>query len=195
MVEDSRGHIVDIGDKLADHVHGGLNADLLDVRIYLAFGVLILTEIATDPLAHQLVDRTDRLTWMQWQPAAHRGLGFPVQRQIDDVPIVIGQEFHQPDQKLTKLAVEHRLGKDEEGSDRVVAMRLLELGFDFRPASILLGKRLFYPSVEFSVIGDDIGFMIGAEPQETQHVAVFSFKNGFAEYAAFTIPVDGRLRD
>jgi hypothetical protein len=31
-------------------------------------------------------------------------------------------------------------------------------------------------------------------PQQTQHVAVFSAKNGFAEYAAFTIRVDGRQR-
>ena len=74
MVEDPCRHTVDVGYKLADHVHGGLNADLLDVRIHLAFGVLILAEIATNPLAHQLVDRTDRLAWMQ-REAAHRGLG------------------------------------------------------------------------------------------------------------------------
>src|SRR5215510_110177 len=36
MAEDPRGHIVNIGYKSADHVHGGLNADLLDVRIHLA---------------------------------------------------------------------------------------------------------------------------------------------------------------
>jgi hypothetical protein len=146
MVEDPRGHIVDIGYKPADHVRGSFNADFFDMRIHLAFGVLKLTEIGTDLLTHQLIDRTDRLAWMQRKVAAHCGLGFLVQRQIDDVPIVIGQEFHQPDQKLTELAVEHRLGKNEEGSDRVVAVRALELGFDFRPASILLGKRLLYSS-------------------------------------------------
>jgi hypothetical protein len=70
-----------------------------------------------------------------------------------------------------------------------VAVRPHQLGFDFRPASILLCKRLLYPPVEFSVIRDDIGFIIRAEPKPTQHVAVFSLKNGFAEYAAFTIRV------
>ena len=49
--------------------------------------------------------------------------------------------------------------------------------------------------VEFGVIGDYIRFIVGAEPQGTQHVAVFACKNGFTEYAAFTIRVDGRLRD
>jgi hypothetical protein len=69
-------------NKPVDHFHGSLNADLFDVRIHLAFGVLILTEIGTDLLTHQIIDRTDRLAWMQ-REAAHRGLGFPVQWQID----------------------------------------------------------------------------------------------------------------
>src|SRR5262245_5707938 len=45
VVEDPRGHVVDIGYKRADHVRGGLKADLRDVRVHLAFGVLKLTEI------------------------------------------------------------------------------------------------------------------------------------------------------
>ncbi|MGA2128570.1 MAG: hypothetical protein ABSG76_20755 [Xanthobacteraceae bacterium] len=41
--------------------------------------------------------------------------------------------FHHEDQPLTEPAVEHRLGKDEEGPDRVVAVRTQQLGLDFRP--------------------------------------------------------------
>src|SRR5262249_25175886 len=65
MAEDPGGHVVDIGDKTADHVHGRLHADLLDVCVQLAFGVLILTEVGTDLLTHQLIDRADRLAWRQ----------------------------------------------------------------------------------------------------------------------------------
>ena len=79
MVEDPRRHIVDIGYKPLDHVHGSLNADLFDVRIHLAFGVLMLTEKGADLLTRQLIDRTDRLARMQ-REAAHRGLGFSGQR-------------------------------------------------------------------------------------------------------------------